>query len=51
MSKRSSGIGYNSEIGMNISILKSYFIQKPLSLSEFENNYNNQKEYYFIAYK
>jgi len=43
---------FKDEAGMNISLLKSYIRKgKALSASEFENCFNTNKEYYFIAHK
>jgi len=40
-----------TEIGLNISTLKSFIKNKaPLTQAEFENHFNNNTEYYFIAY-
>lgn len=40
-----------NEIGLNISTLKSFIKKKPpLTQKEFENHFNNNTEYYFIAY-
>lgn len=39
------------EIGLKLSLLKSFINNKPpLSQQEFKNCYNTNKEYYFIAY-
>ena len=40
------------EVGLNVSLLKSFIKNnKPLTLDQFENCYNTNKEYYFIAHK
>lgn len=40
----------SSEIGLSISTLKSFIKNKaPLTQKEFENHFNNNTEYYFIA--
>jgi|SRR3954468_22995692 len=41
----------SSEIGLHISTLKSFIKNKtPLTQNEFENHFNNNTEYYFIAH-
>jgi len=40
------------EIGLNISLLKSYIKgKKPLTLDDFVHYYNTNDEYYFIAHQ
>jgi FkbM family methyltransferase len=40
-----------SEAGLNVSTLKSYIQQGPsLSQKEFETHFNNNTEYYYVAY-
>ena len=42
----------NKEIGLKISLLKSYLKRgKSMELKEFEDCFNTNKEYYFIAHK